>query len=102
MRCALAVALRPIVAQYVGYEVFVIVVLGPEHGRSRPAGPSSHWHVVERPVTRIECTKPQAFIFVNMQDALGVLTSWAVTQTTASKWIPGGEMFEYICQDDAR
>lgn len=27
---------------------------------------------------------------------------WTITQTTASKWIPGGEMFEYICQDDAR
>jgi len=27
---------------------------------------------------------------------------WTITQSTASKWIPGGEMFEYICQDDAR
>ncbi len=24
---------------------------------------------------------------------------WTITQTTASKWIEGGEMFEYICQD---
>jgi hypothetical protein len=24
---------------------------------------------------------------------------WTITETTASKWIPGGEMFEYICQD---
>jgi hypothetical protein len=27
---------------------------------------------------------------------------WTITQTTASKWIPGGEIFEYICEDDAR
>lgn len=24
---------------------------------------------------------------------------WTISQTTASKWIEGGEMFEYICQD---
>ena len=24
---------------------------------------------------------------------------WTITETTLSKWIPGGEMFEYICQD---
>ena len=24
---------------------------------------------------------------------------WTITAKTASKWIPGGEMFEYICQD---
>ena len=24
---------------------------------------------------------------------------WTITGTTGSKWIPGGEMFEYICQD---
>ena len=24
---------------------------------------------------------------------------WTITPTTASKWITGGEMFEYICQD---
>jgi hypothetical protein len=24
---------------------------------------------------------------------------WTITEKTASKWIPGGEMFEYICQD---
>ena len=24
---------------------------------------------------------------------------WTITETTASKWIEGGEMFEYICQD---
>ena len=24
---------------------------------------------------------------------------WTITETSASKWIPGGEMFEYICQD---
>ena len=24
---------------------------------------------------------------------------WTITDKTASKWIPGGEMFEYICQD---
>jgi hypothetical protein len=24
---------------------------------------------------------------------------WTITGTTASKWIAGGEMFEYICQD---
>jgi hypothetical protein len=45
------------------------------------------------PVTKIEWTNPHALIRVNVQDAFGVLTS---------KWIPGGEMFEYICQDDAR
>jgi Family of unknown function (DUF6152) len=27
---------------------------------------------------------------------------WTITQTTASKWIPGGEIFEHICEDDAR
>ncbi len=25
---------------------------------------------------------------------------WTITEKTASKWIPDGEMFEYICQDD--
>jgi hypothetical protein len=25
---------------------------------------------------------------------------WSITETTASSWIDGGEMFEYICQDD--
>jgi hypothetical protein len=25
---------------------------------------------------------------------------WAITEKTASQWIPDGEMFEYICQDD--
>jgi hypothetical protein len=25
---------------------------------------------------------------------------WSITETTASSWIEGGEMFEYICQDD--
>lgn len=24
---------------------------------------------------------------------------WTITPTTASKWVPDGEMFEYICQD---
>ena len=24
---------------------------------------------------------------------------WTITETTPSKWIAGGEMFEYICQD---
>jgi hypothetical protein len=24
---------------------------------------------------------------------------WTITEKTASKWIPGGEVFEYICQD---
>ena len=24
---------------------------------------------------------------------------WTITETTASKWIAGGELFEYICQD---
>ena len=24
---------------------------------------------------------------------------WTITSKTASKWIPDGEMFEYICQD---
>ncbi|MBV8844353.1 MAG: hypothetical protein JO307_16220 [Bryobacterales bacterium] len=27
---------------------------------------------------------------------------WTITETTASKFIPGGEMFEYICQDAGR
>jgi hypothetical protein len=27
---------------------------------------------------------------------------WTITETTASKWIPGGEMFEYICQDSEK
>jgi hypothetical protein len=40
-------------------------------------------------------------------DDLGAHTNpwsaqWTITQTTASKWIPGGEMFECICQDDAQ
>jgi hypothetical protein len=25
---------------------------------------------------------------------------WTITEATASKWIPDGEIFEYICQDD--
>jgi len=24
---------------------------------------------------------------------------WTITETTASKWIPDGELFEYVCQD---
>jgi hypothetical protein len=24
---------------------------------------------------------------------------WTITEATPSKWIAGGEMFEYICQD---
>ena len=24
---------------------------------------------------------------------------WTITEKTASQWIPGGEPFEYICQD---
>jgi hypothetical protein len=27
---------------------------------------------------------------------------WTITETTASKWIADGEMFEYICQDAGR
>ena len=27
---------------------------------------------------------------------------WTISQTTASKWIAGGEMFEYICEDAGR
>jgi len=27
---------------------------------------------------------------------------WTITEATASKWIPDGEMFEYICQDAGR
>jgi hypothetical protein len=27
---------------------------------------------------------------------------WTINQTTASSWIAGGEMFEYICQDAGR
>jgi hypothetical protein len=27
---------------------------------------------------------------------------WTITETTASKFVPGGEMFEYICQDAGR
>jgi hypothetical protein len=40
-------------------------------------------------------------------DDLGAYTKpwtvrWTISETTASKWIPGGEMFEYICQDADR
>ena len=28
--------------------------------------------------------------------------SWTISEKTASQWIPGGEMFEYICQDDGK
>jgi hypothetical protein len=24
---------------------------------------------------------------------------WTISQASASKWVPDGEMFEYICQD---
>jgi hypothetical protein len=27
---------------------------------------------------------------------------WTITETTGSKWIPNGEMFEYICEDAGR
>jgi hypothetical protein len=27
---------------------------------------------------------------------------WTISQSTGSKWIPGGEMFEYICEDAVR
>jgi hypothetical protein len=27
---------------------------------------------------------------------------WTITEKTASSWIAGGEMFEYICQDAGR
>lgn len=27
---------------------------------------------------------------------------WTISQKTASKWIPGGEIFEYICEDAGR
>jgi hypothetical protein len=27
---------------------------------------------------------------------------WTITSSTASKWIPDGEIFEYICQDDGK
>jgi len=27
---------------------------------------------------------------------------WTITETTGSKWIPDGEMFEYICEDAGR
>ena len=27
---------------------------------------------------------------------------WTISQTTASSWVEGGEMFEYICQDDGK
>jgi hypothetical protein len=27
---------------------------------------------------------------------------WTISETTGSKWIPGGEMFEYICEDAGR
>jgi len=27
---------------------------------------------------------------------------WTITETTASKWIPDGEMFEFICQDSEK
>ena len=27
---------------------------------------------------------------------------WTITETSASKWIPGGEMFEFICQDSEK
>ena len=27
---------------------------------------------------------------------------WTISEKTASKWIPGGEIFEYICQDAGR
>jgi len=27
---------------------------------------------------------------------------WTISQASASKWIPNGEMFEYICQDAGR
>lgn len=27
---------------------------------------------------------------------------WTISETSASKWIPGGEMFEFICQDSER
>lgn len=27
---------------------------------------------------------------------------WTITETTGSKWIAGGEMFEYICEDAGR
>jgi hypothetical protein len=94
--------LHAIVAQYVSYEVFVIIVLGPEHGDQRlgmrsvaifgilmAAAPvfaqngfsatydSARQVTFKGPVTTIQWTNPHAFIWVNVEDAFGVLTSWA-------------------------
>jgi hypothetical protein len=85
------------------YEVFVIIVLGPEHGDQRfgmrsfaifgilmAATPvfaqngfsatydSARQVTFKGPVTTIKWTNPHAFIVVNVEDAPGVLTSWAV------------------------
>ena len=27
---------------------------------------------------------------------------WTISETTKSSWIPDGEIFEYICQDDGQ
>ena len=27
-------------------------------------------------------------------------SEWTINATTKSQWIPGGEIFEYICQGD--
>jgi len=61
---------------------------------------TSQMHMIER-ISRPDLT---TIVYEATIDDPGAYTQpwsgkWTISQATASKWIPGGEMFEYICQD---
>ncbi len=56
---------------------------------------------------RVSRPNLQSLTYEFTVDDMGAYTKpwsgkWSITQTTGSKWIPGGEMFEYICEDAVR
>ncbi len=60
-------------------------------------------HLVER----ISRPTLKSLVYEYTVDDPGAYTGpWSgrftITEATASKWIPDGEMFEYICQDDLK
>ena len=62
---------------------------------------TEHLHLVER----ISRPNVNTLVYEATIDDPGAYTgpwsiSWTINETTLSSWIPDGDLFEYICQDD--
>lgn len=77
------------------------IEMGPPYAPLAGSYPTTdQLHLAER----ISRRNLKTLIYEATIDDPGAYTAWTVrwqiNETTASSWVEGGELFEYICQDD--